>query len=161
VAEVDVVTERDAVRMLARYADALHEWRLEDWADFFTEEARYEIVPRENLERLGEGVTPLGIISCPDRRFIDDRVKAIRKATVYGPQVYRHLFGNVVVDELGAGRTAVRANYAVYRTTPPGEAELFSVGGLEATVVDGDPARFASLRFICDGLVPGYLVLPL
>ena len=64
-------------------------------------------------------------------------------------------------SRLGAGRTAVRANYAVYRTTPPGEAELFSVGRFEATVVDGDPARFASLRVVCDALVPGYIVLPL
>ena len=152
----------EATRLLAEYADALDEWRLEDWAAMFTDDGSYEIVPRENLDGLDHGGRPMALMSCPDRRFIDDRVKAIRNATLYGPQRYRHLFGTIVVTEPASGRSAVRANYAVYRTVESGESDLFSVGRIEAMVVDGRPPQFASLRVVCDtSLISGYLVLPL
>jgi anthranilate 1,2-dioxygenase small subunit len=156
------VNTDDAARLLARYADTLDDWRLEDWADLFADDGTYEIVPRENLDGLGDGERALALVSCPDRRFIDDRVKAIRNATLYGPQRYRHLYGTVVADELGDGRTALRASYAVYRTLLSGESDLFSVGTVEAVVDDGPPPRFSSMRVVCDtSLVAGYLVLPL
>ena len=117
------MNEHDATRLLAAYADALDDWRLEDWADLFADDGSYEIVPRENLDGLAAGQRPLAMVFCPDRRYIDDRVKAIRNATLYGPQQYRHLFGTVVADDLGAGTTSLRANYAVYRTTLSGEVE--------------------------------------
>jgi anthranilate 1,2-dioxygenase small subunit len=153
---------QETTRLLATYADALDEWRLEDWAGLFTDDGSYEIVPSENLVEAAPGARPLALVSCPDRRFIDDRVTAIRNATLYGPQRYRHLFGTIVSDELDSKRTAVRANYAVYRTLLSGETDLFSVGRVEAVVADGPPARFSSLRVICDTyLISGYLVLPL
>jgi anthranilate 1,2-dioxygenase small subunit len=156
------VNTDDAVRLLARYADALDDWRLEDWAELFAENGSYEIVPRENLDGLEEGDRAMPLLSCPDRRYIDDRVKAIRNATLYGPQRYRHLFGPVVADELDSGVTVVRTNYSVYRTVLSGETDLFSVGRVEAVVVDGPPPLFASMRIVCDtSLVSGYLVLPL
>ena len=152
----------DATRLLADYADALDEWRLEDWAAMFTDAGRYDIVPRENLDGLGDDDRPMALMSCPDRRYIDDRVKAIRNATLYGPQRYRHLFGTIVASEQSEGRSFVRANYAVYRTIDSGESDLFSVGRVEAVVVDGPPPQFDSLRIVCDtSLISGYLVLPL
>jgi anthranilate 1,2-dioxygenase small subunit len=156
------MNDADATRLLLRYADALDEWRLEDWADLFAADGRYEIIPRENLCGLPPGRDPMALMYCPDRRFIDDRVAAIRKATLYGPHRYRHVYGPVVAEPRGDGTTAVRTNYAVYRIVPSGETDVFSVGTVEAVASDSPAPRLRSVRIVCDtALISGYLVLPL
>ena len=69
------------------YISALDNDRLEQWADFFTEECIYEIVPREN-EDAG---LPIGIIYCDSKRMLRDRVLSLRHANIYEVHSYRHL----------------------------------------------------------------------
>lgn len=62
---------------------------------------------------------------------------------------------------IGAGSALLRCNYALYRTDQEGVSDCFSVGRVEATVVEEEGAlRFARMRVVYDtATVPGLLVL--
>jgi anthranilate 1,2-dioxygenase small subunit len=93
-----------------RYAAALDEERLSDWAEMFTDDALYVILSRENADR---GL-PVGLIYCENKGMIRDRAFAIKETVMFAPRYLRHLIGNVAVlgqDEKGNIRAT--ANYVL------------------------------------------------
>ncbi len=84
------------------YGDALDEGALERWPDFFTEECRYQVIPRDNLDR---GL-PIALIYCESRDMLADRVTAIRETALYVPRLMRHFVSNIRLRAIGAGRDA-------------------------------------------------------
>ncbi len=48
---IDVETRLDVLALYADYAACLDEARMDDWPGFFTEDAHYRLVPRENHDR--------------------------------------------------------------------------------------------------------------
>jgi anthranilate 1,2-dioxygenase small subunit len=112
----------------ARYAQAIDDDRLEAWPEFFTEDASYAIVPRENVE-LGYEIA---IVSCRNRAMMTDRVFAIRKASLYGPHRYRHIVSRSLVSEEGDGTIAAVTPFVVFqmRTDPIdfGKIETYALG---------------------------------
>ncbi|WP_095982792.1 aromatic-ring-hydroxylating dioxygenase subunit beta [Melittangium boletus] len=146
--------------LLYRYAEALDDGGFADWPGFFTEEAEYRLIPRENHAR---GL-PASLMLCTGRGMMEDRVVAIREACVFSPHVCRHLYTNVRVAEGGDadGRLDVRANYAVYRTTEDGETVLLSVGRVLAGVVLEPEPRFTRMDVVYETFrIPGLLVYPI
>ena len=99
------------------YAEAtlLDEWRLDEWAALFTEDARY-VVPTTDLP---EGDPRQDLV------FIDDdivrlraRVKRLKSRHAhreYPSSRTRRFISNVRVKEAGDGSLAVTANTLVYR----------------------------------------------
>jgi 3-phenylpropionate/cinnamic acid dioxygenase small subunit len=71
------------------YMDCLDDERFEEWPAFFTEDGVYKIVARENVERN----LPLATWSCLSRGMMQDRVVAIRNASVFSPRYMRHVAG--------------------------------------------------------------------
>ena len=57
-------------RLQERYVAAIDDDRLEQWPDFFLEDAVYEIVPKENVD-LG---LPAGVMHCFGRAMMRDRI---------------------------------------------------------------------------------------
>jgi anthranilate 1,2-dioxygenase small subunit len=112
----------------ARYAQAIDDDRLEAWPDFFTEDATYAIVPRENVE-LGYEIA---IVSCRNRAMMTDRVFAIRKASLYGPHRYRHIVSRSLITEDAGGTIAAVTPFVVFqmRTDPIdfGTIETYALG---------------------------------
>src|SRR5580698_8504288 len=74
-------------RLQERYVSVIDSGRLEEWPNLFTEDAVYEIVPKENVD-LGLSI---GIMHCFGRPMMRDRIVSLRKANVFEPHTYRHL----------------------------------------------------------------------
>lgn len=92
------------------YAAALDEQRLTDWVDFFTDDAFYVVLSRENAERN----LPVGLIYCEGKGMIRDRAFAVDKTAMFAPRYLRHLIANVaVLGENADGTIRARANYVV------------------------------------------------
>jgi anthranilate 1,2-dioxygenase small subunit len=119
----------------ARYAQAIDDDRLEAWPDFFTADASYAIVPRENVE-LGYEIA---IVSCRNRAMMLDRVFAIRKASLYGPHRYRHIISRSLVTENDDGSVSAVTPFVVFqmRTDPIdfGKVETYALGEYRDTFV--------------------------
>ena len=96
-------------------AALLDEWRLDEWADLFTEDARY-VVPTTDLP---EGDPAQDLV------FIDDDIVRIRARVKrlnsrhahreYPTSRTRRFISNVRVTQTGDGELAVSANALVYR----------------------------------------------
>ena len=100
---------------LFREAALLDEWRLDDWVNLFTDDARY-VVPTTDLP---EGDPKRDMV------FIDDditrlRARAVRLNSRHAHREYpwsrtRRFVSNVRVEETNDGELAVTSNVLVYR----------------------------------------------
>ena len=100
---------------LFREAALLDEWRLDEWIDLFTDDARY-VVPSTDLP---EGDPARDLV------FIDDDIVRLRARVARLNSRHSHresprsrtrrFVSNVRVEETGAEEVRVRANVLVYR----------------------------------------------
>jgi 3-phenylpropionate/cinnamic acid dioxygenase small subunit len=140
------------------YMDCLDDERFEEWPGFFLENGVYKIVARENVER----DLPLATWSCLSRGMMQDRVVAIRNASVFSPRYMRHVAGGVRILEASAGRCCVGSSFSVFETSQDEMTKVFMVGKYRAQVVITEEGpRFQELLVIYDtSLIPGLLVFP-
>jgi len=110
--------------LLARYAHAIDDDRLEEWPGFFTEQGIYRIVTAENLER---GL-PLPLMLAESRAMLSDRVNALRRANVYEAQRYRHAVSSTLIDRIDSARVRATSNFICVRIMQSGESLLFASG---------------------------------
>ncbi len=134
---------------LYREAALLDEWRLDEWADLFTEDARY-VVPTTDL--------PEGDPSS-DLVFIDDdiirlRARVTRLNSRHAHREYpwsrtRRFISNVRVEEISDSEVSVASNVLVYRFRS-GEGAPY-VGSVDYILRrDGDDFRIAYRRATLD-----------
>jgi 3-phenylpropionate/cinnamic acid dioxygenase small subunit len=145
--------------LYAAYAACLDDGELERWPEFFTDECRYEVIPRENFER---GL-PLAVIRCESKGMLVDRVAALRRASVYAPRVLRHLISGIRITAAGDAELRAQANYAVLQTLPDEETTVFNAGRyFDYLVREAGTLKFRERLCVYDSvLVPGSLVYPL
>lgn len=130
-----------ANELMADYADLIDADRLEDWLGLFTEDARYDVVPRENVE---QGLQ-VSLMVCANKAQLRDRIAALRNANEYNLHYDRHLVSSVRVRPAADGTLEIGANYAVFQTNLEGQSRLFSVGRYQ------DRARLENGRLLlCD-----------
>jgi len=122
--------------LLADCAHAVDDDELERWPGFFTEDAVYQIITRENHD----AGLPMAIMICEGRGMMADRVMALRTANVYEPHTYCHLLGRTALSEDGEG-IAARTNFSVVRTMQDGRMETFAAGKYldRIALADGAP----------------------
>jgi len=106
------------------YAHCLDDDRLEAWPDFFVEECWYRITSAENFE----AGLPLGLVYLTSRAMVVDRVMALRKANIYEPQRYRHIFSALKIGSESKGEFEVVASFLVIRTMQDGAMSVFAAG---------------------------------
>ena len=150
---------REAIEdLLAAYAEAIDDGKLELWPGFFTGNGIYQIITRESLD----AGLPIGILYCDSRGMMEDRVRALRTANIYEPHAYRHLLGRPRFERVGDGFD-VRSNFCVYRIAQDGDTVTFATGRyLDRIVDDGGALRFMARRVVLDSRrVDILLVLPL
>ena len=134
---------------LFREAALLDEWRLEEWLDLFTEDARY-VVPSTDLP---EGDPERDLV------FIDDDIIRLRARVARLNSRHSHresprsrtrrFVSNVRVEETGDGELRVSANFLVYRFRS-GEGAPY-VGAIEYLLrKDGGELRIAYRRAVLD-----------
>ncbi len=147
------------LQLYADYASAVdsNDWEL--WPDFFTDDCRYRIVPRENDER----GFPLATVDFDSKGMLLDRVYGIKETLFHDPYYQRHVVGTPVVRAIGPEGIRAEANYAVFRTKLSEPTTVFNVGRYRDLVVRTD----AGLRFrerICvydTELIPNSIIYPI
>lgn len=145
--------------LLADYAACIDGDALERWPDFFTDDCVYRITSAFNVAR---GL-PAAVIHADNRRMLEDRVAALRKANIYERQGYRHI---VSVPRIGRGDGAVletEAGFLVVRILAEGALDLFVTGRyVDRIDFSGERPRFASKIVVLDSeKIDTLLAIPL
>ena len=144
---MDLELQLTVENLLARYAHALDDDRLEEWPDFFVEDGRYRITTAENHARR----LPLPIIYADSRAMLRDRVSALRHANIYEAQRYRHAVSSVLVERVDARTASAVSNFQVVRIMHTGEAALFASGRyLDRIRLNGGAPRFEERIVVLD-----------
>ena len=136
-----------AGELMADYAELIDSDRLEEWLELFTEDVRYNVIPRENVE---QGLPR-------------DRITALRQANEYNLHYDRHLIGSVRVRPSADGTFEIGANYAVFQTTLEGQSRLFSAGCYKdrVRIVEGQLRIYDKCVIVDTFSIPTLLATPL
>jgi anthranilate 1,2-dioxygenase small subunit len=109
----------------AEYAAVLDAGRVQDWPQFFTEDATYRITGRENAD----AGLPVGLVYCEGIGMLRDRALAISRTTMFAPRYLLHQVTNTRVLALDAsGEISAEANYALFETLVDEKTTLQQVG---------------------------------
>ena len=157
-AKIDPVLKFEIEDLYAEYADVLDLMELERWPELFTENAFYDVIPRENYDR----DLPLAIMRCESRAMMEDRVRAIRETLMFEPRYIRHLISNFRI-KLGAdGEIGVTANYLILETLSDEMTKILNAGRYVDTLVrENGVLRFKEKRCVYDStVVPNSLIYP-
>ena len=109
----------------AEYAAVLDAGRVQDWPQFFTEDAIYRITGRENAD----AGLPVGLVYCEGIGMLRDRALAISRTTMFAPRYLLHQVTNTRVLALEpSGEISAEANYALFETLVDEKTTLQQVG---------------------------------
>lgn len=101
-------------------AELLDDWRFPDWANLFTDDARYDIASLDADDPLGaDSSTSLFVVADDKERLISRADRLMKKSAhaEYPRSKVRHLTSNIRFNECGEdGAIDVRANFVVYRS---------------------------------------------
>ncbi|MGE3244839.1 MAG: nuclear transport factor 2 family protein [Beijerinckiaceae bacterium] len=144
--------------LLAQYAHAIDDDRLEEWSSFFLPDGEYRITSRENFER---GL-PLALVYCTGTGMLDDRISALRTANIYEPHTYCHIVGAPEILSAGSRRYETRTNFTLLRTMSEGAMSIFACGKYLDTIAEtGDGLKFARRHIVLDSRrIDTLLVIP-
>ena len=145
--------------LMAEYAMAIDEDRLEDWVELFDERCDYRVVTRENVE---QGL-PNVLMWCDNKDMLRDRVDSYRNVNEYNLHYDRHVLGPLRFTGENDGLWSFDVSYSLFQTTLEGESRLFSVGryAVEA-VVDKEKVLLRAVKVIADtGQIPSLLATPI
>ena len=130
------------------YFEALDEDRLEEWADFFVEDCRYRIIPRENYEA-GQKAC---IMQGDSKGMLTDRVRAIRSTQVYAPRYCRRFYSGLrLVNRIGR-QLQIRQNLLVVHTLVSQPSKILGCGAAHdrLTVTDSGHLKLAERTIVLD-----------
>jgi anthranilate 1,2-dioxygenase small subunit len=132
-----------------RYVSALDNDQLEAWTEFFTEDCRYEIIPKENADL----DLPAPVIYCRNRKMLRDRVISLRNANIFEGHTYRHMTSGLVITGVDGDAVSTTSSYVVVITGQSGESGVYQAGCYqdEAVRVDGE-WRYRRKRVVYDTL---------
>jgi salicylate 5-hydroxylase small subunit len=158
-ARVDVETRMALVDLYGAYAACLDDGPLEVWPEFFTEDCRYRLVPRENFD----AGLPLSTMALEGRGGLRDRIFGVSETLFYAPYHQRHIIGPPRVLSQSGDVIEVTANYLVLRTKLDGTSEVLNCGRYLDRVIDtGAGLLFTEKLCIFDSeLVPNSIIYPI
>lgn len=135
------------VQLNAAYARSLDDDRLEEWPEFFVEDCLYKVTSADNHRRGMQA----GLIYADSRDMLRDRVSALREASIYERQAYRHIVGLPAILETQGAEQHCETPFVVIRIMREGATELFATGRyLDRLVEDGGALRFRERLVVCD-----------
>jgi salicylate 5-hydroxylase small subunit len=161
---VPLVDHHAITEMYRCYADTLDEGPIEQWPEFFIEDASYRVIPRSNADR---GLS-LATMWCKGRPMMIDRVNALTSANFFLSRRIRHLIGPLGVTPLEGSESTLRrwrvtATFAVYETLALEPTRLIACGRYDDIVEEQPDGRIliADKRCLNDAdLVANSLVYP-
>jgi salicylate 5-hydroxylase small subunit len=156
---IDLQLRQDIADLYSAYAACIDDGRYDEWPDFFTEDAWYRVVPRENFER---GL-PLSTMSLKGRAMMQDRIYGAVSTIFHAPYYQRHIISSPVIIKDGEEGIESRANYAVFRTKRDAMSEIYNVGQyLDVIKIELGKLKFAQKFCVFDNdLIPNSLIYPI
>ena len=115
----------DLEELYAEYVACLDEERFEEWPEFFTDDAIYRIIPRENFEH-GLPIATLHLRAKAICKTVSSPSGRRRSA----PRYMRRLVSNIRILGWQDDRIEVRVNYAAFETLRDELTRVFSVGAV-------------------------------
>lgn len=94
------------------YASGLERGEIERWPDFFTEDATYHVIARDNAE----SDLPLGLIYCEGRAMMRDRAYALLNTEMYAPRYTQLRVSNTRVLSVDGPLIRAEASYLLLET---------------------------------------------
>ncbi len=149
----------ELTQLYARYAAAVSSGEWDLWPEFFTEDCRYRLQPRENFDR----GFPLATLSFESKGMLKDRVYGIRETLFHDPYYQRNVVGTPVVRKVDGDRFECEANYAVFRTKLSELSSVFSVGRyVDVVVRTPEGLKFESRKVVYDSeMIPNSIIYPI
>jgi len=128
-ASIDPATARElrfAVEEFnAEYCAVLDSGEIEQWPDFFTEDAVYRITARENADA---GML-VGLVYAEGRGMLQDRAVSIARTQMFAPRTNLHLTGNVrVLAQQQDGEFTAQSTFMLLQTLVDGPTTLHLAG---------------------------------
>jgi len=106
------------------YADVLDRGDVERWPEFFTEDAVYRIIARDNLE----ANMPLCLMLCDGMGMLRDRAYAIAHTEMFAPRYVQHHINMTRVIGVDGRFVTAEANYLVFETLIDEPTKLLQAG---------------------------------
>ncbi|HKQ83392.1 MAG TPA: aromatic-ring-hydroxylating dioxygenase subunit beta [Steroidobacteraceae bacterium] len=113
------VSRYDVEEFLYHEAELLDDWRLPEWSELYTDDARYDVASLDSEKPLEARSEESLFVLADDKERLTSRAKRLMKKTAHAEYPHskvRHLISNVRVQPLENGELNVRANFVVYRT---------------------------------------------
>jgi p-cumate 2,3-dioxygenase beta subunit len=100
-------------------AELLDDWRLTEWADLYTDDARYDVASLDCESPLTAKSEDSLFVLADDKERLTSRAKRLLKKTAHAEYPHsktRHLLANVRVGRATEDGLPVRVNFVIYRT---------------------------------------------
>lgn len=145
--------------LYAAYAACIDDARFQEWPDFFTEDAWYRVVSRENHDR----DLPLSTLSLKGRPMMKDRIYGVESTIFHAPYYQRHVLSLPRITEHGNGAFDVEMNYCVFRVKRDFAADIFSVGKYADQIVSQNGKLLFARKFCIfdNDIIPNSLIYPI
>lgn len=132
------------------YCNTLDRGALEEWPDYFTEDAVYRITAREN----SDAGLPVGLVYADSKAMIRDRAFAIKHTQMFAPRYMQHFVANVRVISAAPGAIKAQSNYLLLQTLVDGPTTLHQSGRYFDTFVrDGARLLLKERQCVYDTLL--------
>ena len=106
------------------YAAGLERGEIEQWPDFFTDDAFYRVIARDNEE---SGL-PLGLIYCEGKGMLRDRAYAIVHTETFAPRYLQLRISNTRVFSADERTIKAEASYLLLETLVDEPSRVQQVG---------------------------------
>ncbi len=142
----------------ASYCAVLDAGRIEDWPQFFTEDAVYRITGHENAA----SDLPVGLVYCEGMGMLRDRAYAIAKTAMFAPRYLLHVVSNTRVLGIDGDVIAAQSNYLVLQTLVDEKTTIHQAGRyFDRFRRDGDRLLLKERHCVYDTLlIDNSLVMP-
>jgi salicylate 5-hydroxylase small subunit len=156
---IDVNIRHEIMELYAAYAACIDGGRHGEWPDFFTEDAWYRVVARENHD----ADLPLSTLSLKGRPMMKDRIYGIESTIFHAPYYQRHLIGLPLITEAGEAAWDVEVNYTVIRTKRDAAADIYNAGRyLDRIVKVEGKLKFSKKLCVFDNdIIPNSMIYPI
>jgi p-cumate 2,3-dioxygenase beta subunit len=114
-----IVSRSQVEDFLYHEAELLDGWRLTEWADLYTDDARYDVTSLDCEDPLNAKSEDSLFVLADDKERLSSRAKRLLKKTAHAEFPHSktlHMISNIRLGPADAGEQPVKANFIIYRT---------------------------------------------
>ena len=145
---------RDQVEeFLYQEAELIDDWRLPEWSELYTEDARYDVTSLDCADPINSSPKNSLFLLADDKERLTSRAKRLMKKTAHAEFPHskvRHIISNVRLEPNANGEIKVRANFVVFRTKEDNTSQYMGQTHYVLVTREGGGFRIKHKRCILD-----------